>query len=93
MTVKFYAYIRNKDYAGCKEAQLSGAATLRELGEELSRLYGEKFRGEFFSPDGKELGEHIIVIINGRRSEFVGGLDAPLKDTDTVLVFPIVAGG
>ncbi|MGN1003083.1 MAG: MoaD family protein [Oscillospiraceae bacterium] len=93
MTVKFYAYIRDKDYAGCTEAAFSGASTLRELGEQMSGRYGESFRGEFFSPDGSELGRNVIVIVNGRRSDFTGGLDTPLRDTDTVLVFPVVAGG
>ena len=93
MKIQFYAYLRDPEYAGCKEMTLSGVNTLRELGEELSRLFGPRFRGEFFSPDESELGERIIIMVNGRRAEFLSGIDTPLKDSDTVLIFPIVAGG
>lgn len=93
MTIQFYAYLRDKDYAGCKEMPWPHVPTLRELGEQLCEKLGPKFRGEFFDPDGQSLGERVIVMVNGRRVEFLGGLDTPLKDTDTVLIFPVVAGG
>ena len=35
----------------------------------------------------------LVSEVNGRRIEFLEGTDTPLKDTDTVLVFPVVAGG
>ena len=93
MTVKFFAYIRDPGYAGMKETSWPVTRDVRELGEQLSAKFGEKFRGEFFSPDGAALGERIIIFVNGRNVKFLQGLDTPLKDTDTVLVFPVVAGG
>ena len=66
---------------------------MRALGEDLSRRFGPRFRAEFFSPAGDALGEKIIVLVNGRRVEFLSGLDTPLKDSDTVQIFPVVAGG
>jgi len=32
-------------------------------------------------------------MVNGRRIEFLQGLDTPLTDRDTVQIFPVVAGG
>ncbi len=93
MNIKFFAYLREKEYAGCKGLSLEGPATLHELGEELSRRFGQAFHDHFFNSDETEIGERTIVIISGRRAEFVGGLDAPLKADDEVLIFPIVAGG
>ena len=94
MTLKFFAYIRDPDFAGCKEMPWPGdEATLRELGKHLSDRFGAKFRGEFFSPDGSDLGERIIVLINGRNVRFLQGLDSPLQPSDTVQIFPVVAGG
>ena len=94
MKLKFFAYIRDPEFAGCKEMDWpEPAETLRDLGQALSELFGERFRDEFFSPDGSELGERIIVMINGRRCEFLKGLDTPLFPTDTVQIFPVVAGG
>lgn len=93
MTIQFFAYLRDRDFAGCRETAWPAAPTLRELGEQLSAAYGDKFRREFFSSDGRALGERVIVMVNGRRAEFLDGLDTALKDSDTVLVFPVVAGG
>ncbi len=93
MTLQFFAYLRDTEFAGCKTLEWRAAGTLRELGEELCERFGGKFRREFFSQNGKELGERVIVMVNGRRSEFLKGLDTELKDSDTIQVFPVVAGG
>ncbi len=93
MTVQFFAYLRDPEFAGCKQLTWPAAGTLRELGEGLCGRFGARFRGEFFSPDGASLCERVIVMVNGRRAEFLSGLDTPLQDGDTVLVFPVVAGG
>ena len=94
MTIKFFAYLRDAEFAGCKELELTEApASLRELGHVLSARFGQTFHDEYFSPDETEHGEKIILMVNGRRSEFLDGLDTPLKPSDTVLIFPVVAGG
>ena len=93
MTIKFFAYLRDRDFAGCKELQYPCVPTLRELGRQLCARFGDKFREEFFSPDGTALGERVIVLVNGRRTDFLKGLDTELKDPDTVQIFPVVAGG
>lgn len=93
MKIRFFAYIRDKEYAGCKETEVSGCKDLRELGEQLSLRFGDLFRKFYFSPDGKEFGEEIIVLVNGRRAEFLNGMDTVLQENDTVLLFPVVAGG
>lgn len=93
MTVKFFAYLREKEFAGTKELVLPPPPTVGALGEDLSRRFGPRFRGEFFSPDGDALGERVIVMVNGRRVEFLSGIHTPLRDSDTVQIFPVVAGG
>ena len=94
MTIKFFAYLRDPEYAGCKELTLTeNPASLRELGHVLSDRFGQTFHDEYFTPDEAEHGEKIILMVNGRRSEFLDGLNSPLKPSDTVLIFPVVAGG
>lgn len=93
MVVQFFAYYRNKDFAGTKEITMEPVKDLKELGEVLSERYGEKFRGEYFDAAGEEIGERTFVLVNGRRSEFLNGIHTELKDSDTVLIFPVVAGG
>ncbi len=93
MTVRFFAYYRGDDYAGCKELTRPAPKTLRELGDQLCAELGPKFAGEFYASDKTALGEKIIIMVNGRRTDFLQGLDTPLKDDDLVQIFPVVAGG
>ena len=91
--VNFFAYYRDKEFAGCKELFLDTPENVLELGNILSDRFGERFRNEFFSPDGTDIGERTIVFINGRSVNFLGRVKAPIKDGDNVLIFPVVAGG
>lgn len=95
MKVQFFAYYRDREYAGCKETDWPmEAASVYELCHQIADRYGEKFRNELLTPDGEEIRkDRSIVLVNGRRTEFLEGIRTPLKDTDTVLVFPVVAGG
>lgn len=94
MTVKFFAYYRDPGYAGCKEMEWpEEAATVIELCRQIADRFGDKFRGELLTADGEAVSDRSIVMVNGRRIDFIGGPAAPLKSTDTVLVFPVVAGG
>ena len=36
---------------------------------------------------------NIVVLVNGRRIEFMAGLDTGLKDSDEVVVASIIGGG
>lgn len=94
MTVKFFAYYRDPGYAGCKEMEWSEHAdTVIELCRQIADRFGEDFRRELLTPDNNGVCDRSIVMVNGRRIDFIGGPEAPLKYTDTVLVFPVVAGG
>ena len=93
MKIKFFAYLRDTDYAGCKEIMWPQCCDLRQLGEELSLKFGDKFRKFYFSDDGTDFSEEAIILVNGRRAQFLNGLNTELKDQDTVLIYPVVAGG
>lgn len=94
MTVKFFAFYRDPGFAGCKEMEWPGSPeTVIDLCREIAERFGDKFRQELLSEDGSEICDRSIVMVNGRRVEFLSGTSTPLKDNDTVLVFPVVAGG
>ena len=94
MTVKFFAFYRDNDYAGCKEMEWPGSAdTVLVPCRQIADRFGDKFRAELLTPDQSDICDRSIVMVNGRRIDFTGGAATPLKDTDTVLVFPVVAGG
>ena len=58
--------------------------TVRELLTKLEMERGVKLNLET---------DNIVVLVNGRRIEFMGGLDAKLKDLDEIVVASIVGGG
>ena len=93
MIVKFFAYYRDKDFAGCKEISMQPVRDLKELGEVLSLRYGQNFHDDYFDSTGEEIGERTIIMVNGRRVEFLNGIHTELNDSDTVNIFPVVAGG
>ena len=94
MTVKFFAFFRNPDYAGCKEMQWPDTAgSVYELCHQIADRFGPKFRAELLAPDGERISDKSIILVNGRRVEFLDGIHTVLKDTDTVNIFPVVAGG
>jgi len=90
MTVKYFATIRT--YTGETERHIDDAPTgLRELLTSLAARYGTTFRRAVFS--GAQLSGEIIILVNGRNVLHLEGLDTPLKASDEVSIFPMVAGG
>lgn len=64
-------------------------ALLTQLGER----YGAPIRKKLFTPDGGDIGEDAIVLVNGRNVHHLRGKDTPLTEVDVVSIFPMVAGG
>jgi MoaD family protein len=60
---------------------------LAELMEHLYREYGDEFHQAVNSIKG------LRILINGREYGLLGGFDATLKDGDTVVLLPPIAGG
>jgi len=90
MRVRFFAYLR--DYTNCPETDVQDAPTVGDLARILGERYGAKFKNELITPSG-EPGSEIVIMVNGRHVVHLGGLDAQLKDSDVVQIFPLVAGG
>jgi len=68
------------------------ASSVTELLEILAKKYGDSFRRELMTPDGK-LKKGIAVLVNGRNIVFLKGLATPLKPQDKVTLIPPAAGG
>ena len=43
--------------------------------------------------DGEDITKHLFVLINGRLSSLLGGVDAILKDGDEIALLPPAGGG
>ena len=74
---------------GAKSVEGSGA-TLDELLLNLDTAHGG-LRDRLV--DGEKLRRFVNVYLNDEDVRFLGGLETPVKDGDTVTVLPAVAGG
>ena len=74
------------------EKKITGeGATLAELLEDLDARH-EGLRAALVNADG-QLHRFINVYANDEDVRFLGGLQTPLDDGDTVSILPAVAGG
>jgi molybdopterin converting factor small subunit len=63
---------------------LQNEATMKEVLEKLEREKSIKVNLQNSS---------TAVLVNGKRVEFVGGLNAALRDLDEIVIMPITGGG
>jgi sulfur-carrier protein len=74
---------------GAKSVQGSGST----LGELLVNLNAEHDGLRDRLVDGEKLRRFVNVYLNDEDVRFLGGLETPVADGDTVTVLPAVAGG
>jgi len=93
--VRFFAYLRN--LTGCAEADIPYEVSAGALARSLCDLYGDKLRQKIFPPGStggeEKFNAEIIILVNGRHVDHLGGFTAPLKPDDRVDFFPKIAGG
>ena len=75
--------------SGAKSVQGSGST----LGELLVNLDAEHGGLRERLVDGESLRRFVNVYLNDEDVRFLGGLETPVTDGDTVTVLPAVAGG
>jgi molybdopterin converting factor small subunit len=79
-----------RSYTDGAKVVTAGGETVRALVDELEVAHpGLKER----LVDGDALRRFVNVYVNDEDVRFLGGLDAPLADGDSVTVLPAVAGG
>lgn len=87
MKIKLFGGLRNK--AGGAVQDASGT-TIREALESIC-VEKDDLRAAIF--DGDTLRPHVRVMVNGRDSELVDGLETAVSENDQIAIFPPIAGG
>ena len=90
MNIQYFAYLR--DITGCKQEPWPAEPDVASLLQSLCSKHGGALRKKIYAPGSEEPGD-VIIMINGRHIAHLGGIAAALKDSDTVQIFPVVAGG
>jgi len=79
-----------RNYTGGAKVVEGSGSTLGELITDLETQHGG-LRDRLI--DGEALRRFVNVYLNDEDVRFLGGLQTPVKDGDTVTVLPAVAGG
>jgi MoaD family protein len=87
-TIRLFAELRR--FAGASEVTVQGS-TVGEALNALSQSLGDAARRKLL-PDGQRPQE-LIVLLNGRNVQFLGGLDTPVAESDRIAIVPVVGGG
>jgi molybdopterin converting factor small subunit len=82
--IKFVGRFHEKYRAEDLWIHLHKGATMKEV---LEKLEGEK-KIKVNVQDSS-----MVVLVNGKRLEFAGGLNAALRDLDKIVIMPITGGG
>jgi sulfur-carrier protein len=80
-----------RTYTGGEKAVEGDGKTLDELLNNLNAAH-DGLRGRLVDDTGK-LRRFVNVYLNDEDVRFLGGLETPVADGDTVTVLPAVAGG
>ena len=80
-----------RTYTGGAKAVEGSGGSLTALLDDLDSRY-DGLRGRLVTGDGA-LHRFVNVYVNDEDVRFLGGLETPLKDGDSVTVLPAVAGG
>ena len=85
--VLFFGQLRELTAVHDSTFVIKDNARLVDLMEHLGEEYGAAFRQQVGSI------KSLRILINGQEYMLLGGMEAPLKDGDTVVLLPPIFGG
>ena len=85
--VLFFGQIRELVAVRQTTVVMNDGAKLADLIEHLGEEYGDNFCHEVNTI------RRLQILINGQQHTFLGGIEAPLKEGDTVVFLPPIFGG
>ncbi len=89
--VVFYATFRDKFKVSELDLEIDG--TLKGLVNALVNSLGEEIKEELYDENKKYIKKDVIMLVNGRSIEYLGGSNVKFNDGDKIAIFPPVAGG
>jgi molybdopterin converting factor small subunit len=76
-----------------EKIEVPANTTILQLLRNLSDAYGEWFRKEVLNDEESEVGEGLVITINGVALGQMGKLATKLKEGDEIMLLPFFAGG
>jgi len=96
INVKVKLFATFKEMAGGQgvvDVRLHRKATIRNIIEELSKIFGQEFEDAILDPRTERIKSFNTILVNGHNIELLQKLRTKLNDGDTVTFFPPAGGG
>ena len=91
--VQYLGFIKNLIKQSENQFELEEGASLADLLNKISSLYGKDFQKEVYEPGLKDVKMGFVVTINGVLMGQLQGLDTPLNSSDNVILMSLMSGG
>ena len=91
VNISFFATFRDATGTSQTIVDVEGD-TVGDVIDALVMEYGDRFKKEILAPDGN-LRRYVKVLLNGNFVDRVVPLKNPVKEGDTLVLFPPILGG
>jgi molybdopterin converting factor small subunit len=91
--VQYLGFIKNLIKQSQDEFELEEGASLAELLNKISSLYGKAFQKEVYEPGLKDLKMGFVITVNGVLMGQLQGVDTQLNSGDNVILMSLMSGG
>ncbi|MEJ2241101.1 MAG: MoaD/ThiS family protein [Candidatus Bathyarchaeota archaeon] len=91
--VQYFGYIKNILNKKEECFELDDGASLSDLLNKMSGIYGAAFQKDVYEPGLKDVKMGFSVTVNGMLMGQLGGIDTQLSDGDNVILMSLMSGG
>jgi molybdopterin synthase sulfur carrier subunit len=95
ISVRFFAAVR--ELVGKRveflEFPTGEKVTVEKILQRLTKLYGDDFVEYIFDRKTGEIQEYLTLLVNGRSTNTLDGLETEILDGDVLALLPPVGGG
>jgi molybdopterin converting factor small subunit len=91
--VQYLGFIKNLIKRSEDEFELEEGASLAELLNRISSIYGKDFQKEVYEPGLKDVKMGFVITVNGVLMGQLQGVDTQLNSGDNVILMSLMSGG
>jgi len=91
--VHYLGFIRKLINQSEDEFELKEGASLADLLNKISNIYGKSFQKEVYEPGLKDVKMGFVITVNGVLMGQLQGVDTQLNSDDNVILMSLMSGG
>lgn len=91
--VQYLGFIKNLIRRSDDEFELEEGASVSQLLNQISGIYGKPFQKEVYEPGLKDVKMGFVVTVNGILTGQLQGVDTRLNSGDNIILMSLMSGG